>query len=127
MDQLETAGIKCIDACKKSGCTLPLSSKGSFGAHPTVFCISADDEMMVLMEMENDIYRARVVSLTQIVEKTSNNVAEAYRIKERGYIMEGYYADLVLVDLNMATTVNEKIYYINAACLLYSARPFIAL
>ena len=30
----------------------------------------------------------------------SHNVAEIYRIKERGYIREGYFADLVLVDLN---------------------------
>lgn len=30
----------------------------------------------------------------------SHNVAEIYRIKKRGYIREGYYADLVLVDLN---------------------------
>ena len=30
----------------------------------------------------------------------SHHVAEIYRIKARGYIREGYFADLVLVDLN---------------------------
>ncbi len=55
-----------------------------------------------------ELYQQDLISLTQIVEKTSHNVAEAYRIKERGYIREGYYADLVLVDLNLPTTVNAK-------------------
>ena len=49
------------------------------------------------------------ISLEQLVEKTSHHVAEIYRIKERGYIREGYYADLVLLDLNhpwQVTTAN---------------------
>lgn len=40
------------------------------------------------------------ISVEKIVEKMSHHVAEIYRIKERGYIPEGYFADLVLVDLN---------------------------
>lgn len=40
------------------------------------------------------------MSVEKIVEKMSHHVAEIYRIKERGYIPEGYFADLVLVDLN---------------------------
>ncbi len=40
------------------------------------------------------------ISLEKLIEKTSHHVAEIYRIKERGYIREGYYADLVLLDLN---------------------------
>ena len=39
-------------------------------------------------------------SLEKIVEKTSHAVAECFQLKERGYIREGYHADLVLVDLN---------------------------
>jgi dihydroorotase len=49
------------------------------------------------------------ISLEKLVEKMSHHVAEIYRIKERGYIREGYYADLVLLDLNHAwqvTTAN---------------------
>jgi dihydroorotase len=34
------------------------------------------------------------------VEKMSHHVAEIYRIKDRGYVREGYYADLVLLDLD---------------------------
>jgi dihydroorotase len=45
------------------------------------------------------------ISIEKLVEKMSHHVAEVYRIKERGYIREGYYADLVLVDLNASWKV----------------------
>ena len=52
------------------------------------------------------------ISIEKIVEKMSHNVAEIYRIKKRGYIREGYYADLVLVDLNNSWQVTpENILY----------------
>jgi dihydroorotase len=35
------------------------------------------------------------LTVEQIVQKTSHHVAEIYRLKERGYIREGYFADLV--------------------------------
>lgn len=47
------------------------------------------------------------LTLTDVVKKSSNGVADLYRIKERGYIREGYYADLVLVDLNKKFKVTE--------------------
>ena len=47
-----------------------------------------------------ELYHQGKISLEKIVEKTSHHVAEIYRIKERGYIREGNYADLVLVDIN---------------------------
>ena len=52
------------------------------------------------------------ISLEKIVEKMSHNVAEIYRIKERGYLREGYFADLTLVDLNKTWKVtSENILY----------------
>lgn len=56
-----------------------------------------------------ELFHQGKISIEKIVEKMSHNVAEIYRIKERGYIREGYYADLVLVDLNnewKVTTAN---------------------
>jgi len=50
----------------------------------------------VLLEM----YHNNLISLEKIVEKTSHHVAEVYRMKERGFIREGYFADLAMVDLN---------------------------
>lgn len=40
------------------------------------------------------------ISLEKITEKTAHNVATCFNISERGFIREGYWADLVLVDLN---------------------------
>ena len=37
-----------------------------------------------------------------------HHVAETYKIKERGYLREGYYADLVLVDLNKPWKVSSE-------------------
>jgi len=59
-----------------------------------------------------DLYHQGKISLEKIAEKMCHNVAEIYRIENRGYIREGYYADLVLVDLNNPWKVNpENILY----------------
>jgi dihydroorotase len=55
-----------------------------------------------------DHYHAKKISLETIVQKMSHNVAELFRISKRGYIREGYYADLVLVDLNKPMTVSKE-------------------
>lgn len=47
------------------------------------------------------------VPLEKIVRKTSHNVADLFHIHKRGYIREGYYADVVLVDLNDPWTVSQ--------------------
>jgi dihydroorotase len=48
------------------------------------------------------------ITLDKIVEKMSHNVADCFRINNRGYIREGYFADLVLVNLNKAQTVDKS-------------------
>jgi len=55
-----------------------------------------------------EFYFKGKLTLNQVVQKTSNSVADLYRIKDRGYIREGYYADLVLVDLNRPFKVTEE-------------------
>jgi dihydroorotase len=55
-----------------------------------------------------ELYHQGKITIEKIVEKSSHNVAEIYRIKERGYIREGYYADLVLVDLNYLWKVTPE-------------------
>lgn len=57
-------------------------------------------------------HRQGKLSLEKIVQKMSHAVADCFQIRDRGYIREGYYADLVLVDLNQTTTVaTENILY----------------
>jgi dihydroorotase len=42
----------------------------------------------------------------------SHAVADCFQVKGRGYIREGYFADLVMVDLQKGTTVSpENIHY----------------
>ncbi|MEZ9230729.1 dihydroorotase [Vibrio amylolyticus] len=48
------------------------------------------------------------ITMTQVVEKTAHNPAIRYGVKERGFIREGYYADLVLVDTKTPTTVTNE-------------------
>jgi dihydroorotase len=55
-----------------------------------------------------ELYHQEKISLGKIVEKTSHNVAEIYRMVDRGYIREGYFADLVLVDVNNPWEVNSE-------------------
>jgi len=55
-----------------------------------------------------EMQREGVFSLTDIVQKTSHAVADCFRIKERGYIREGYFADLVLVNLEKPWEVSKQ-------------------
>ncbi|MFJ1473085.1 dihydroorotase [Capnocytophaga cynodegmi] len=48
------------------------------------------------------------ISIEKIVEKMCHNPAILFEIKERGFIREGYYADLVLVDLNNSWQVSKE-------------------
>jgi dihydroorotase len=54
-----------------------------------------------------EYYKAGKIPLEKIVQKMSHAVADCFRIQERGYIREGYYADLVIVDLNSETPVSK--------------------
>ncbi len=55
-----------------------------------------------------DFYHAGRISLEKIVQKMAHNPAILFQISKRGFIREGYYADLVLVDLHQPWTVDRK-------------------
>jgi dihydroorotase len=46
------------------------------------------------------------ISLEKVVEKMSHSVAICFRVRERGFIREGYHADLVMVDLQANSVVH---------------------
>lgn len=48
-----------------------------------------------------------LISLEKVVEKTSHNPAKRYQVAERGYLREGYWADLVLVAPNKTQMVTQ--------------------
>ncbi|MDI1356484.1 MAG: dihydroorotase [bacterium] len=54
-----------------------------------------------------DFYHNKKISIERIVKKMSHDVADLFRIEKRGYIREGYYADLVLVNLHKKNTVTK--------------------
>lgn len=56
--------------------------------------------------------KAQRISLEKIAEKMSHAPADCFQIENRGYIREGYFADLVVVDNNAPSTVTkENIFY----------------
>lgn len=54
-----------------------------------------------------DMHRDGRLTLEQLVQKAAHNVATCFQVAERGFIREGYWADLVLVDLNKPYTVSR--------------------
>jgi len=55
-----------------------------------------------------EFYRQGIIGLERIVEKMCHNPAILYGIEKRGFIREGYYADLVLVDMDSPWTVSKE-------------------
>jgi len=53
-------------------------------------------------------YHEGVISIEKLVEKMSHNPAKLFQIKDRGFIKEGYYADLVLIDPKNPWTVTKE-------------------
>ncbi len=54
-----------------------------------------------------DFHHQGRISLEQIAEKMSHNPAILFEIQDRGYIREGYFADLAVVDLNAPWKVSK--------------------
>ena len=55
-----------------------------------------------------EYYKNGKISLEKIVEKMCHNPAILFEIEKRGFIKEGYKADLVLVDLNKKYTISKE-------------------
>jgi len=48
-----------------------------------------------------------VIPIEKAVEKMSHNPAKLFQIEKRGFIKEGYFADIVLIDVNKSQTVSK--------------------
>jgi dihydroorotase len=55
-----------------------------------------------------EFYKQGEISLEKIAEKMAHTVAICFKIDKRGFVREGYFADLVLVDLNDSYTVDKS-------------------
>lgn len=58
-----------------------------------------------------ELNKAGKISIERIVEKMSHTVADLFQIRDRGYIREGYWADLIIVDPNAETLVEPQNIY----------------
>lgn len=54
-----------------------------------------------------ELYQQGVFTLEQVVQKACHNPAIRYQVANRGFIREGYAADLVLVDLNATQQIQD--------------------
>jgi dihydroorotase len=55
-----------------------------------------------------ELFHQEKITLEKIVEKMCHNVSLIYRVKDRGFIREGYFADLVLIDMNKSWEVTPN-------------------
>jgi dihydroorotase len=62
------------------------------------------DALLSLMELHHD----GRLALEDIVLRTAHNVADRFGVIERGYLREGYWADLVIVDTRGSTPVTRE-------------------
>lgn len=69
-------------------------------------------------------YQDQIFSLEKIVERTSHSVAENYGLVDRGYIREGYWADLVLVDLQDSFIARDEDVISEAGWTIFNGNEF---
>jgi len=60
------------------------------------------------LPMVLELYHDRLITLEQLVEKTSHGPARLFNIQQRGYLREGYWADLTLIDLHSPYRVERE-------------------
>ena len=61
------------------------------------------DALLAMLELHHD----EVLSLPEIVRKVAHNVAKRFGVVDRGFLREGYWADLVLIDTRQETRVTQ--------------------
>ena len=69
-------------------------------------------------------YEQQKITLEKIAYKMSHAVADCFKIKERGYIREGYYADLVMVDFQKSTRVEKEDVYSKCGWSPFEGKTF---
>jgi hypothetical protein len=55
LDPIATVKEKCLRAMRLSNCDLGVASEGSFGPHPSMYFVNADDEFLIFIDSKNNI------------------------------------------------------------------------
>jgi len=71
-DPITTVRNKCYMAMELSNCDMAIASEGSFGAHPSIYFVAADDEILIFIDKKNDIE----IIVREISTETNFNAAE---------------------------------------------------
>jgi hypothetical protein len=71
-DQITTARNKCLLAMELANCDLAVASEGSFGPHPTIYFIPADDEFLIFIDKKNNLE----IIVRELSTETNFNGAE---------------------------------------------------
>jgi len=61
-----------------------------------------------VLAMALELYHDGVLTLPQVVDKCAHSPARLFGVRERGYLREGYRADLALVDLDASHTITRE-------------------
>lgn len=81
LDPIATVREKCLRAMKKNNCDLALASEGSFGPHPSLLFVSADDEFLIFIDKLHEIE----IIAREISTKTNFN---GKNVKNRSELLE---------------------------------------
>ncbi len=71
-----------------------------------------------------EFYQEGKISLERIVEKMCHAPAECFRVKDRGYIEEGYFADLLILDMDKEWQVQRSGLYSKCAWSPFDGHRF---
>lgn len=77
-DPLTTARNKCMLGMQLYNCDLVIASEGSFGPHPSLLFVHADDEILMLIDKKNDLE----ISVRELSIETNFNGREVSTTKE---------------------------------------------
>lgn len=77
-DPITTARKKCQMAMQQFNCDLAVASEGSFGPHPSVFFVPADDEFLLFIDKKNDLE----IVVRELSTDTNFNSAEIKSVNE---------------------------------------------
>ncbi|USD61389.1 dihydroorotase [Vibrio sp. SCSIO 43140] len=76
-----------------------------------------------LLTLMDHVHYGRL-SVSDVVEKTAHNPAIRYGVENRGFIREGYYADLVLIDCDSVTQVTHENTFYHCGWSPFSGHSF---
>ena len=101
---------------------IPISEKEKQGAYFDVRSGLPQAQFALPSILEH--YQDQILSLETIVQKTSHAVADKFAIQDRGYIREGYWADLVLIDVEGSFIARDEDVISSAGWTIFSGNEF---